>query len=146
MLMSFIKDKVFGLHNQWNAKSIIGGCLIKGIPDQEVRSPSDRNDIVGHVLYASQSQLERSIESANHAFDEDLTDREKILKSLERAAELYEENQYELMSLAMREAGKTYQDATDEVREAVDFLRYYANLSRGVMPGQRKARGSFCLH
>ena len=62
---------------------------------------------------------------------------------MERAAELYEENQYELMTLAMREAGKTYQDATDEVREAVDFLRYYANLSRGVMPGQRKARGVF---
>ena len=137
------KRQSIWLHNQWNAKSIIGGCLIKGIPDQEVRSPSDRNDIVGHVLYASQSQLERSIESANHAFDEGMTDRKKILKSLERAAELYEENQYELMSLAMREAGKTYQDATDEVREAVDFLRYYANLSRGVMPGQRKAKGIF---
>ena len=131
------------LDNQWNAQSIIDGGTIEGILGQEVRSPSDQSDIVGHVLFTNQTQLEKSIVSAKNAFNADVIDSESILKSLERAAELYEENQYELMALAMREAGKTYQDATDEVREAVDFLRYYANLSRKVMPGQRKARGVF---
>ena len=52
-------------------------------------------------------------------------------------------NQFELMALAMREAGKTYQDAIDEVREAVDFLRYYSNLARKVLPNKRKAMGVF---
>ena len=131
------------LGNQWQAKSIIDGVNAKSSPDQEVTNPADVSDIVGHVFYANEAQLEKSLESAKNAFDTNLIDIESVLKSLERAADLYEENQHELMTLAMREAGKTYQDATDEVREAVDFLRYYANLSRAVMPGQRQARGVF---
>ena len=137
------KEQSPWLGTQWRAKSIIDGVIVKDSLDQEVKNPADESDIVGHVLYANQAQLEKSLESANNAFSDNLIDNEKILKSLELAADLYEENQYELMTLAMREAGKTYQDATDEVREAVDFLRYYANLSREVMPGQRKARGVF---
>ena len=66
-----------------------------------------------------------------------------ILQSLARAADLYESNQAELMTLAMREAGKTYQDAIDEVREAVDFLRYYANLAQKLIPNKREALGVF---
>ncbi len=47
-------------------------------------------------------------------------------RSLNRAADLYEANAAELIALATREAGKTLADAVAEVREAVDFLRYYA--------------------
>ncbi len=60
--------------------------------------------------------------------------------ALRRAADLYEENAAELTALATREAGKTLLDATAEIREAVDFLRYYADRAetatgspRGVM-------------
>ncbi len=60
--------------------------------------------------------------------------------ALRRAADLYEENAAELTALATREAGKTLADAIAEVREAVDFLRYYADAGeaatgtpRGVM-------------
>ena len=59
--------------------------------------------------------------------------------ALRRAADLYEENAAELTALATREAGKTLPDAIAEVREAVDFLRYYADQAeaatgaRGVM-------------
>ena len=56
--------------------------------------------------------------------------------ALRRAADLYEENAAELTALATREAGKTLPDAIAEVREAVDFLRYYADAGRG-----RGARG-----
>jgi RHH-type proline utilization regulon transcriptional repressor/proline dehydrogenase/delta 1-pyrroline-5-carboxylate dehydrogenase len=45
---------------------------------------------------------------------------------LKNAAELFEENQVELMALAIREAGKSLPNAIAEVREAVDFLHYYA--------------------
>ena len=45
---------------------------------------------------------------------------------LRRAADSYETNAVELFALAAREAGKTLGDCVDEVREAVDFLRYYA--------------------
>ena len=137
------EKKNIWLDHQWIAKPIIDGDPIEGKLDQEVRNPSDENDIVGYALYSTKAQIERSIESAKSTFNTKMIDTETILKCLERAADLYEENQYELMTLAMREAGKTHQDATDEVREAVDFLRYYANLSREVMPQQRKARGVF---
>ena len=131
------------LGKQWQAKSIIAGMKINDGLNQEVTNPADKDDVVGHVLFANEGQLTQSLESARNAFESNMIEHEMILQGLERAANLYEENQYELMTLAMREAGKTYQDATDEVREAVDFLRYYANLSRIVMPSQRQARGVF---
>ena len=131
------------LIKKWKAKSIIAGIKVTGDPDQKVTNPADMSDVVGNLLYASEGQLAQSLESARNAFDSNMVEHEVILRGLERAADLYEDHQYELMALAMREAGKTYQDATDEVREAVDFLRYYANLSRKVMPGHRKARGIF---
>jgi len=48
-------------------------------------------------------------------------------EALRKTADLYEAHFGELFALATREAGKTLQDAVDELREAVDFLRYYAN-------------------
>ena len=131
------------LNFKWKAKSIIVGIEPEDFFDQEVINPADNNDIVGYSLYANEDQLEVSLESAKDAFNSKKIDHELILQSLEKAADLYERNQYELMTLAMREAGKTYQDATDEVREAVDFLRYYANLSREVIPTHRKPSGVF---
>ncbi len=49
---------------------------------------------------------------------------------LETAGDLLERQQSELVALAAREAGKTLPDALDEVREAVDYCRYYAQLLR----------------
>ena len=49
---------------------------------------------------------------------------------LEKAAELMEAQMQPLIGLVVREAGKTYANAVGEVREAVDFLRYYAQRAR----------------
>ncbi len=59
---------------------------------------------------------------------------------LERLADLLERDRAKLMAIAVREAGKTLADALGEVREAVDFCRYYAVQARGhcapiVLPG-----------
>ena len=94
------------------------------------------------MLFRS-TQLDECLKSAQEAFKDKSNNQRLMLQSLERAADLYESNQAELMSLAMREAGKTYQDAIDEVREAVDFLRYYANLAQKVIPNKREALGIF---
>ncbi|GAA4642790.1 bifunctional proline dehydrogenase/L-glutamate gamma-semialdehyde dehydrogenase PutA [Pontixanthobacter gangjinensis] len=51
---------------------------------------------------------------------------------LEAAADLFEEHSDEFLSLCQREAGKTLPDAVLELREAVDFLRYYAGEARGL--------------
>ena len=67
--------------------------------------------------------------------------RRKRADCLEKLADLLEENREELVALCHQEAGKTVHDAIDEVREAVDFCRYYASQARErfsssvVMPG-----------
>ncbi len=70
---------------------------------------------------------------------------------LEQAATLLEQHRAELVSLCVREAGKTLPDALDEVREAVDFLRYYAAQARALfreisLPGPTGERNTLTLH
>ncbi|WP_416695030.1 bifunctional proline dehydrogenase/L-glutamate gamma-semialdehyde dehydrogenase PutA [Candidatus Pseudothioglobus sp. Uisw_050_01] len=131
------------LKKKWQAKSMISGIALEDSNQEEVKNPSDTSDIVGSLLYANQSQLDRCLITAQNAFNLNSHYPDRIHESLNRAAELYEENQFELMALAMREAGKTYQDAIDEVREAVDFLRYYSNLAHNIIPNKRQAMGVF---
>ena len=130
------------LEHKWQAKSIISADCVDDAMSHKVINPADFSDNMGDVIYATQRQLDESLKRAQKAFKEN-NNNQLILQSLERAADLYESNQAELMSLAMREAGKTYQDAIDEVREAVDFLRYYANLAQKVIPNKREALGIF---
>ena len=130
------------LEHKWQAKSIISADCVDDAMSYKVINPADFSDNMGDVIYATQRQLDESLKRAQKAFKEN-NNNQLILQSLERAADLYESNQAELMSLAMREAGKTYQDAIDEVREAVDFLRYYANLAQKVIPNKREALGIF---
>jgi len=129
------------LEHKWQAKSIISADCVDDAMSYKVINPADFSDNMGDVIYATQRQLDESLNRAQEAFKEN--NNQLILQSLERAADLYESNQAELMSLAMREAGKTYQDAIDEVREAVDFLRYYANLAQKVIHNKRQALGIF---
>src|SRR5204863_8362922 len=71
---------------------------------------------------------------------------------LNRTADLYEQHREEFFSLCMREAGKTLPDAVLEVREAVDFLRYYASEARTkvgqpvVLPGPTGELNQLRLH
>jgi RHH-type proline utilization regulon transcriptional repressor/proline dehydrogenase/delta 1-pyrroline-5-carboxylate dehydrogenase len=62
----------------------------------------------------------------------DRTPAEARAATLERAAELFEANRGRLLSLLIDEAGKTLDDALAELREAVDFLRYYAVQARAL--------------
>ena len=128
---------------QWCGASITISKADEINNPHQVYNPAELSDTVGTVHYAGEAQVTQCLQDAKAAFDTKTHSQESILTSLERAADLFEENNAELMVLAMREAGKTYQDAIDEVREAVDFLRYYANLSRNVMPERREALGVF---
>ena len=69
-------------------------------------------------------------------------ERARVLRA---AADEYERNVAELTALATREAGKTLADAIAEVREAVDFLRYYADAGRGGRPAGRRAACIVCI-
>ena len=82
----------------------------------------------------------------------DATDAEIRARALDRTADLMERDMPVLMALAVREAGKTVPDAVAEVREAVDFCRYYANRCRedfGAplnLPGPTGERNELSLH
>jgi RHH-type proline utilization regulon transcriptional repressor/proline dehydrogenase/delta 1-pyrroline-5-carboxylate dehydrogenase len=94
---------------------------------QDVLNPADRRDRVGSLAEASPvdvaAALERSVRAAPMWRSTPVSERAACL---ERAASLLEERMPLLLGLVVREAGKSIPDAVGEVREAVDFLRYYA--------------------
>ena len=94
---------------------------------QPVLNPAQRRDVVGQVEQADAAQVEAALAAA-HSFAMDWQTTEPIqrAKALQRGADLLEQHMLELIALAIREAGKSLPNAIAEVREAVDFLRYYA--------------------
>ena len=94
---------------------------------REIRNPADLNELIGNVLDASDAVVDAAVAAAVDAAPAwGATDAEARAQILERAAGLYQQQLPALVALMVREAGKTLANAVGEVREAVDFLRYYA--------------------
>jgi RHH-type proline utilization regulon transcriptional repressor/proline dehydrogenase/delta 1-pyrroline-5-carboxylate dehydrogenase len=90
-------------------------------------NPADRRDRVGVVRETTDAELEAALAAAAaYAPHWQAVAPAARAAMLERAADLIERDRLALMALAVREAGKTLPNALAEVREAVDFLRYYA--------------------
>lgn len=111
----------------WKARSLlckpVGSASNYGKPALII-NPSNHGDTVGEVLWASQDELESALTWAKPWLASPAAQRASILRS---AADLLESNSGELFAMLCRESGKTISDAVAELREAVDFLRYYAN-------------------
>ncbi|MDC0612700.1 bifunctional proline dehydrogenase/L-glutamate gamma-semialdehyde dehydrogenase PutA, partial [Vibrio sp.] len=125
----------------WNGSSIIDGnkqfeSMIKdGISAISVTAPYDRDIEVGQVVNANAEQISMAIESAQQSFPSwNDQSREYRSEKLLNLASLLEENMEELVALCHKEAGKTIHDSIDEVREAVDFCRYYATQNVSLKP------------
>jgi RHH-type proline utilization regulon transcriptional repressor/proline dehydrogenase/delta 1-pyrroline-5-carboxylate dehydrogenase len=108
----------------------------------EIRSPADPSKIVGTVRFADPKDVGKAVDAAATAFKNwSRTDPGSRADALERAADLIEQRRDRFMTLLAAEAGKTLDDGIAEIREAVDFLRYYAGRSREMfgqmqsMPG-----------
>ncbi|MEY8098272.1 bifunctional proline dehydrogenase/L-glutamate gamma-semialdehyde dehydrogenase PutA [Falsihalocynthiibacter sp. S25ZX9] len=89
---------------------------------EDVQNPNDFSDIVGTVHHASPEQIEDAFAQAKPW---EALHPERILV-LNRAADLFEEEVGQVFAILAREAGKTLPDCLAELREAVDFIRYYA--------------------
>ena len=100
-----------------------------------IANPAD-GSLTGHVVTASRSDVDTALRAAR-PWTAPPTQRAETLR---RAADLYEENLGPIFALLAREAGKTLPDALSELREAVDFLRYYAD---GAEALTAPARGTF---
>ena len=108
------------------AAPLIAGSVDSGAPANVV-NPAMASDIVGQVSEASRLDVETALASASaFAAEWAATDASERAAILERTGDLFEQNGVELMALAVREAGKSLPNAIAELREAVDFLRYYA--------------------
>jgi len=97
---------------------------------REVINPADRHEMVGisQVLRLPQAdKVEQALEAASSSWSEwnDISV-ERRAEVLIKAADLFEMYRAELIGLCVKEAGKTIVDALADVREAIDFLRYYA--------------------
>jgi RHH-type proline utilization regulon transcriptional repressor/proline dehydrogenase/delta 1-pyrroline-5-carboxylate dehydrogenase len=107
-----------------------------------VFNPARPDDRVGTVREATSEQVAEAVAIAVSAqpgwANVAVAERAAMLR---RAADLYEANAVEFFALATREAGKTLADGIAEVREAVDFLRYYAAEAGGAEAGT-SARGA----
>jgi RHH-type proline utilization regulon transcriptional repressor/proline dehydrogenase/delta 1-pyrroline-5-carboxylate dehydrogenase len=133
---------------KWTAKPTLG----KG-EGRPVTSPYDRRITVGTVFEAGAADVDRMIR-AGHAAQVrwDALGGEARARLLDRTADLYEEHSEEFFSLCIREAGKTLVDAILEVREAVDFLRFYASEARRQftrplpLPGPTGEQNELRLH
>ena len=89
---------------------------------REVRNPARPGDVVGHVHEAGADAAPLALQAAR-AWGAPVAERARVLRA---ASDALEANAPELFALLAREAGKTALDAIGELREAVDFLRYYA--------------------
>jgi RHH-type proline utilization regulon transcriptional repressor/proline dehydrogenase/delta 1-pyrroline-5-carboxylate dehydrogenase len=96
-----------------------------------VRNPADHRDIVGDVAEASKADVAMALDRADAMRSTwSAVPIGQRAAMLERAADAMERETESLVGLIVREAAKTYANAVGEVREAVDFLRYYAVQAR----------------
>jgi RHH-type proline utilization regulon transcriptional repressor/proline dehydrogenase/delta 1-pyrroline-5-carboxylate dehydrogenase len=139
-------------HRPWLAGPMVGGLELEGHAEP-VRNPADTAEVVGTVQTATPDQVDTAIAAAVRGQPE-WNDAGAGARAavLDRAADLFESNLHELVAMCVREAGKSVPDSIAEVREAVDFLRYYAARSRedfGApmrMPGPTGESNELSLH
>jgi len=125
----------------FKAEPLIDGKAGSGT-SRPVVSPIDGSTVAGQVTEASAEVADRAMAAAHKGFAKwSRTEAEIRAMALQRAADLLEERRGALLHLLQLEAGKTLDDALSEVREAIDFLRYYAVQGRtlfgegDLMPG-----------
>jgi RHH-type proline utilization regulon transcriptional repressor/proline dehydrogenase/delta 1-pyrroline-5-carboxylate dehydrogenase len=138
----------------WQAVPLLADSVIRDSGDMhDVISPAAAGQVVGQVQFVTDEQVRGALGAA-HAFHAqwDAIPATERASMLERAADLFEENLPEFLALLSREAGRTLDDGISEVREAADFLRFYALQAREqfaqplLMPGPTGERNQVSLH
>ena len=135
-----------------SAAPIIDGIEQPGAAEP-VFDPSDRRRQVGMVVAAGPREIDRALGRALFSAPSwDRTPAAERAAVLERAADLYQNRMVELMALIIREGGRTIPAALAEIREAIDYLRYYALRARvdfaasEPLPGPTGERDEIALH
>ncbi|MDB5541797.1 MAG: bifunctional proline dehydrogenase/L-glutamate gamma-semialdehyde dehydrogenase [Devosia sp.] len=129
------RDRFRPSEKRWHA---VPASLVAGSQSEQhsIVNPAT-GETVGDAIGAGPETLELAIATARDAAPgwaaRPVAERALLLRQV---ADLYEDNAAEFYALCAREAGKTLADAVSEVREAVDFLRYYAAEAEASEPRQ----------
>jgi RHH-type transcriptional regulator, proline utilization regulon repressor / proline dehydrogenase / delta 1-pyrroline-5-carboxylate dehydrogenase len=125
-------DAVNANAGPWTAAPLVPGAVVGAASAAiAVTNPADRRQTVGSYIAADSATVDKALSNAvaaQHGWDRlPAASRAAIL---EHAAEQLEARRGEFIALCVREAGKSLPDAIAEIREAADFLRYYATMAR----------------
>lgn len=132
----YIQEKVSSYYDKvHNVGSIIGGKeMLNTKHAHETFCPSKNAEKFASVSDAVENEIKDAINSASKAFNKwSVLEVQKRAQILEKVAQAFEDNKFELYALLIKEAGKSIHDAINEVIEAIDFCRYYANQAKLIM-------------
>ncbi|MEL7175053.1 MAG: bifunctional proline dehydrogenase/L-glutamate gamma-semialdehyde dehydrogenase PutA [Pseudomonadota bacterium] len=101
-----------------------------GCGDIAVTNPAT-GEVIGHTRFHSAADAKAACTRATDWSHASASTRATVLR---KAADLYEDNADEIFARLAREAGKTLNDCIGELREAVDFLRFYAAEAERIQP------------
>ncbi|WP_372810419.1 bifunctional proline dehydrogenase/L-glutamate gamma-semialdehyde dehydrogenase PutA, partial [Pseudoalteromonas nigrifaciens] len=108
-----------------------------------VKNPANHKEVIGHIKLQSSDEMQILLANAESAFESwSQTSVKERANLLRRVADILERHHDELVAICIKEAGKIAKDGIDEVREAVDFCRYYAARAEELSQDERfEARG-----
>ena len=130
-------------HQAYEARPVIGNYAPQCLEPTPILNPADHRDVVGQVSEASLSDVHMALDIAESSAQIwQSTPPEERAAILDRAADIMEGDMQPLMGLLAREAGKTFNNSIAEVREAVDFLRYYADQARSFANDSHRPLGA----
>ncbi len=150
--LAALADAVNAHPGPWQGAPLVPGSATEG-ETIRVTNPADRRDEVGTWQCADEATVKRALDNAEAAQPGwDDTDPETRAGILEKAADELESRRGEFIALCIREAGKSIAASIDEIREAADFLRYYATQTRRLfaqaerLPGPTGESNRLSLH
>ena len=151
-VMLLKKHMQAALKDKWSASSIINGKIINNKNADPIFAPSNLNEIVGYAENATDKEVEEALQVAVLAQpawgNRQVEERCAILL---RAAQLFQQNMPYLITMLSREAGRCILDCIAEVREAIDYCRYYSyrahiDLKPIELPGPTGEMNILSLH
>jgi RHH-type transcriptional regulator, proline utilization regulon repressor / proline dehydrogenase / delta 1-pyrroline-5-carboxylate dehydrogenase len=152
-VLTALRNELIGAFRRpWHTAPIIGGVEQPG-ESELVLDPSDRRRQVGSVVMTAPEQVDQALaRAASSAPNWERMPAGEGAAILERAADLFENHRAELMAQIIREGGRTIPAGLAELREAADYLRYYALRARAdfaspeALPGPTGERNELALH
>ncbi|QDI05992.1 bifunctional proline dehydrogenase/L-glutamate gamma-semialdehyde dehydrogenase PutA [Xanthomonas cerealis pv. cerealis] len=136
-----LADQLNAAIKPWQAPPLVPGAVLAN-DALAVTNPADRRQVVGRWQPADAATVEKALANAVAAQPGwNRTPAASRATILEHAADLLEARMPEFIALCVKEAGKTLPDGVAEVREAVDFLRYYAGQARAQFGAPERLPG-----